>query len=108
MADAIAEHAFGGEVTKARAVTIARTESVAAMSRGGLLGAKDVRDRLGMTVKKAWLTAGMDARPLHLQAEAAGFVDLESDFGVGAEQPGGLGIAGEDVNCRCTLVYEAQ
>ena len=99
VADAIAEHAFGGEVTKTRAVTIARTESVAAMSRGGLLGAKDVRDRLGMTVKKAWLTAGMDARPLHLQAEAAGFVDLESDFGVGAEQPGGFGIAGEDVNC---------
>ena len=108
VADAIAEHAFGGEVTKTRAVTIARTESVAAMSRGGLLGAKDVRDRLGMTVKKAWLTAGMDARPLHLQAEAAGFVDLESDFGVGAEQPGGFGIAGENVNCRCTLVYEAQ
>jgi len=107
-AQAIADYAFGGDITEARAMLIARTESVAAMSRGGLLGAKDVEKRLGLSVKKAWLTAGTDARPLHLQAEAAGFVPLDSDFGVGAQHPGGFGTAGQNANCRCSLVYEAR
>jgi HK97 family phage portal protein len=107
-AQAIADYAFGGDITEARAILIARTESVTAMSRGGLLGAKDVEKRLGLSVQKAWLTAGNDARPLHLQAEAAGFVPLDSDFGVGAQHPGGFGIAGQDANCRCALVYEAK
>ncbi len=107
IAERIRERAFGGEITKARAITIARTESLTAMSEGGLIGARRVADDTGLAVTKSWITAGNDARGLHLAAEAAGPVPLDSDFGVGAQHPGGFGIAAEDINCRCTLVYDA-
>ena len=99
VADAVREYAFDGQITKHRAFTIARTESMAAMNEGGLYGARAVERDLGLTVKKMWLTAGGDARSLHLQAEAAGWVALDSDFGVGADAPGSFGIAGQDINC---------
>lgn len=107
VADAIMEQGFGPEFTANRAITIARTESLMAMNEGGLIGARNTAAELGLSVRKAWETAGNDARPLHLAAQAAGWQPLDSDFGVGAEYPGGFGDAGEDVNCRCSLVYEA-
>lgn len=107
VADAIVDQGFGAEFTANRAITIARTESLMAMNEGGLIGARKTADELGLSVRKAWETAGNDARRLHLAAQAAGWQPLDSDFGVGAEYPGGFGDAGEDINCRCALVYEA-
>jgi len=99
VADAILSQGFGDAFTAQRAITIARTESLMALNEGGLIGAKNTADELGLTVRKAWETAGADARPLHLAAQAAGWQPLDSDFGVGAQFPGGFGIASEDINC---------
>lgn len=107
VADAILAQGFGPEFTANRAILIARTESLSAMNEGGLIGARNTSEELGLTVRKAWETAGVDARPLHLAAEAAGWQPLDSDFGVGAEFPGGFGDPSNDCNCRCALVYEA-
>ena len=105
----VLEQVFGGDATKYRALMIARTESIGAMNEGQLIGAKAAKDDLGLTVRKAWVTAGDgDVRPEHSEAEAEGAIPVDAVFAVGAEAPGMFGDPGMDINCRCTLVYEAE
>lgn len=89
-----------------RLETIARTESVRSVNGGTLLAYKQSE----VVNKKTWL-AGLDhrTRESHLAAHAryqAEPIGLEEDFEVGGGKgpaPGQIGIAEEDINCRCTI-----
>lgn len=84
--------------------TIARTETLRAYSGGSQLAAKQT----GLELDKTWLTA-LDERVRKSHAAAHGqTVGLDDDFRVGGASgpgPGLMGVAGEDINCRCTVVY---
>lgn len=82
--------------------TIARTETIGAANGGTLLA----WDQSGLDLDKAWLAA-LDDRTRESHAEAHGqVVGLKENFSVGAGEgpaPGQIGIAEEDINCRCTM-----
>lgn len=85
---------------------IARTETVGALNGGTLEGYK----QSGLPVKKAWL-AELDqrTRDTHVQAHndyQSTPIPVDDDFIVGAgagQAPGQIGLAEEDINCRCTI-----
>lgn len=87
--------------------TIARTEVVGAANGGTLLAWKQ-SDVVG---GKAWLAA-LDERTRDSHREAHeqyndNPIPLTADFKVGEGRgpaPGQLGVASEDINCRCTMV----
>jgi len=86
---------------------IARTEINRAANGGTLAGWR----QSGVVRGKAWLAA-LDARTRdsHLQAHdtyQSYPIPVEQNFRVGGgagPAPGQIGIAGEDINCRCTIV----
>ena len=88
------------ENAKTRAITISRTETIAASNRG----AQDRYQKEGVQ-KKEWFSAP-DARPTHLEANGQ-TVGINDNFRVGAGSgpgPGQIGLPEEDINCRCTIL----
>lgn len=99
------------------AETIARTETVGALTEGSLMGAKAAADT-GIDVKKQWL-ATFDGRERESHARAhdryqANPIPLHASFTVGgvdftspANPTGGRtrASAAETINCRCAMTY---
>ena len=81
---------------------IARTEAIRAQNGGTLEAWK----QSGVVESKTWLAA-LDERTRETHIEAHGqTVPINADFIVGAGQgpaPGQIGIAEEDIQCRCTM-----
>lgn len=92
------------DATQRRAEVIARTEVVSAFNSGGLAAAK----ASGVVTGKTWLSA-LDTRVRDSHAEAHGqTVGIDEDFTVGSGSgpaPGDLGVAEEDIQCRCTMTW---
>lgn len=82
--------------------TIARTEVVGASNGGTLEAWKQSQ----IVETKVWLAA-LDARTRDTHIEAHGqTVPIDEDFTVGGGKgpaPGQIGIAEEDINCRCSM-----
>lgn len=101
--------ATGSEYWRGRAVTVARTETLAAVNGGAYFGAvRDAAERGDPAPFKAWLsTADARTRPTHVAADGQRTL-LTSPFTVGGAQllfPGDpRGPAHEVINCRCTLL----
>jgi len=96
------------EADTARAETIARTEVVGASN----WATREAQRVSGVVEKRAWVaTRDGRERTSHrdLDGKEAGldepfrFVSGDNE-GKPVEYPGGSGIAGEDINCRCTTV----
>lgn len=87
---------------RSSAQTIARTETNIAYTESTLQSYK----QSGVVYGKRWLAA-MDERTRETHVEAHGqTVGIDEDFDVGdgtGEGPGLIGIAEEDINCRCTI-----
>jgi HK97 family phage portal protein len=89
-----------------RVEMIARTETVGASTGGSL----EAWDQTGVVSHKTWLAA-LDhrTRGTHIQAHKdyqAEPIPMKQDFVVGngsGPGPGMLGVAEEDINCRCTM-----
>jgi uncharacterized protein YoaH (UPF0181 family) len=105
IAKRIREDVFGGEITKARATTIARTETIGALSEGEFIAAEES----GVIRSKEWLTQG-DSRVRHSHEEIDGQKQpLHAAFSNGLQYPGDQkGEADEVINCRCSLLYHDQ
>jgi hypothetical protein len=92
-----------------RALTVARTETLRAMSQGHL-DAFDRAEDLGVKQRKIWI-ATMDARtrPDHFAMDGVAAND-EGIFtfpdGVQTEAPHLSGTAHQDINCRCDFLVE--
>ena len=92
---------------RASALRIARTESTRALNLGASQSFKSAAAE-GIRVKKKWLPAALpNVRPAH---QALGEMDpipvhdqWEID-GETADSPGSFGVAGLDINCRCTII----
>jgi HK97 family phage portal protein len=89
-----------------RSLRVARTESATATNRGNL----EAYMQTGLVERKEWLSAG-DARSSHLNAAAKyqgdGAIPINEDFileGGSGPCPGNIGVAAEDINCRCALM----
>jgi hypothetical protein len=106
-----------GDRIRSSAETIARTETVGALTEGSLMGARDAA-ATGLDVRKQWL-ATFDGREREEHAQAhdiyqASPIALDDVFIVGGVQftspgnPVGFGGAAEaaqSINCRCALTY---
>jgi HK97 family phage portal protein len=106
-----------GDRIRSSAETIARTETVGALTEGSLMGARDAA-ATGLDVRKQWL-ATFDGREREEHAQAhdiyqASPIALDDVFVVGGVQftspgnPVGFGGAAEaaqSINCRCALTY---
>ena len=96
-----------GAFSPSRALRIARTEATKAVNAGAIQAYK-AAGRTGVKVERQWLTArdGL-VRNTH-QTMDGQTRDLRKNFdspsGASAPHPGGFGVAGEDINCRCTVV----
>ena len=93
-----------------RAMTIARTETLTAVSAGQELKRTQVLDELpelGKTMKKAWLNAQDNkVRHSHVMTDDEGPIDHDEKFSNGLMYPREKGgPASEVINCRCTVVY---
>ena len=94
-----------------RARTIARTEATRSVN-GAAVEAYKVAEKYGLTVNKQWLSSRDDkVRPSHQELDATAAIDSNSYFEttfesaiVQADSPGTFGIAGMDINCRCTVL----
>ena len=91
---------------KVRSLRIAQTEVQGAVNFGSLEGYR----QSGVVEGKEW-AAGPDARETHLEAERTysgdGAIPLHEDFQVGMGRgpaPGNIGLAEEDINCRCAIL----
>ena len=108
--------ALRGEFSKVynSAVRIVRTETHRARQMGNALNYDKTKasfERLGIKRDKKW-SATLDARTRPSHGSADGLLANEDGlfqvFGVSTEAPGLTGIAGEDINCRCTAVSEVE
>lgn len=94
---------------KYRAPLIARTETISSMNRADLEAIDQMN--LSDSLLKHWLTAGDEnVRETHQAAgkEYEDGIPVDEDFEVGGdtmEHPGGGAIAGENINCRCSMYY---
>lgn len=93
-----------GDRIRSSATTIARTETNGATNGGAIIAAQDS----GVVQGKTWVAALDErTRDTHLEAHDQ-TVALDQDFTVGAgvgPSPGQIGIAEEDINCRCFLNF---
>jgi uncharacterized protein with gpF-like domain len=99
-----------GNMTTARAQTIARTESAAALGHGEQAEMEATAAELGADIRKTW-TATEDAHTRESHADADGqTVPLDETFTVGGAElmfPGDPdGPPEEIINCRCVVVHE--
>lgn len=104
IAKLIQESTFG-EITKTRAQTIARTETVGALNAGEMASAH----QSGVMRSKTWVHQRVgQSRPNHRAIDGV-TLDIGAAFNlgsVGAQHPHAPGLpAREVVNCRCTLTY---
>lgn len=99
-----------GPIADGRATMIARTEVIGASNGGKVLAWK----QSGVVTGKRWLasTSHMGAddpnpvRDSHVEAHGQE-VGIDEDFTVGSGEgkaPGQIGLAEEDINCRCTML----
>jgi HK97 family phage portal protein len=92
-----------GDRIRSSSEVIARTETIGALNGGTQLA----WEQSGVVAGKEWLSA-LDERTRETHLSAHGQrVRLNEDFTVGGgsgPQPGAIGIASEDVNCRCSMV----
>lgn len=99
----------GSDYWKNRAVTVARTETMAAVNAGAYAGAlRDAAERGDPAPFKVWLaTEDTRTRPTHHEADRQRTL-LSEPFRVGGAQllyPGDpRGPAQEVINCRCTFL----
>lgn len=95
---------FSGEISSARARTIARTETGNAASYAQDLGAKES----GIEYRKEWVPVDDGAtRQGHLGIEPVGKDELFLVNGELMEHPNDPnGSAGNVINCRCVCIYE--
>lgn len=101
LAKRIRDDVFGGEITKARATMIARTETIGALNQGEAVAAAES----GIIRSKSWLSQG-DARVRDGHAIDDETVPLDGFFSNGLEYPGDeRGDAANVINCRCTVLY---
>jgi len=86
------------------AEVIARTEVIGAENGGMLLGWK----QSDIVKGKTWLATMSDGRTRESHVDAHGqTVDIDEDFEVGegsGPAPGQIGLAEEDIQCRCTMM----
>jgi len=95
-----------GDRIRSTPETISRTEVNRASNGGKLLA----YEQSGVDPKKGWLAALDDrTRDTHLEAHRKyqeNPIGLDEDFEVGSGSgpaPGDIGVAEEDINCRCTI-----
>jgi HK97 family phage portal protein len=92
-----------GERIASSSEVIARTEVVGA-SNGGIL---EAWRQSGVVAEKIWISALIPGRTRESHFAAHGqTVPLDADFLVGGGSgpaPGQIGLAGEDINCLCTM-----
>ncbi|WP_117168865.1 phage minor head protein [Paraliobacillus sediminis] len=89
-----------------KAITIAQTEGHRVRS-SGTLASMERGEKLGIDIKKQWLSSGDGStRDSHQELDGV-VIDLDEDFegenGSGSA-PGMLGSASEDINCRCEMI----
>ena len=103
VAERIRTEAFDGEVSRHRATTIARTETVGALNEGAWVGATTS----AVMQSKKWLSQEDGrVRDSHVTAAAEGWLALGTAFSNGLRYPHEPGApADEVVNCRCALLY---
>jgi len=96
------EDATFGKIAGSRAKTIARTETIGALSAGEFAAAV----QSGVMRSKTWVTQDDDrVRASHEQLEGM-TLDIGAAFPNGLRYPHDpLGSAAERVNCRCSLLY---
>lgn len=106
-----------GDRIRSSAETIARTETIGALTEGSLTAAKEAAGT-GLDVKKQWL-ASFDGRERETHAQAHEVyqrepIELNDSFlvgGVAFESPGNptggrtRSSAAESINCRCSMTY---
>jgi 8-oxo-dGTP pyrophosphatase MutT (NUDIX family) len=96
-------------LTDAQAMTVARTEVMAAMNGGQYAQMRHLAEWGELTVTKRWeATSDSKTRPSHQQAHGQER-ELDQAFQVGARTlrfPGAPEGHGEAVNCRCTVLYD--
>jgi SPP1 gp7 family putative phage head morphogenesis protein len=86
---------------KSSAETIARTEVIGGLNGGALESAK----ASGVVKAKKWLAAiDTMTRDSHIATHGEE-VPLDDNFSLGGPAPGQIGIAEEDINCRCTVTF---
>jgi hypothetical protein len=96
-----------------RTMRIVRTEEHRATNVASNMAhqeAADAAERLGIEVKKVWRHYAVgDYRDNHADILDGQVADKDGLFhlnGLSAEYPGGFGVPGEDINCRCTVTTE--
>jgi HK97 family phage portal protein len=110
IAKRIREDVFGGEITKARATVIARTESIAALSEGEFIAAEES----GIIRSKEWLDEGDERVRQPPKSEFNHAIGgekqpLHARFSNGLMYPGDPnGEAGNVIQCRCGVLYHDQ
>ena len=94
------------EKSLAKARTIARTETLTAVSLGQAAAMDNAKEVLGPELRKAWISADDgDVRDSHTQAQEAGAIPADDAFPNGLNFPRDpAGGPEETINCRCTLV----
>lgn len=99
-----------GDVAKNKAYRIARTEGHR-VQQEATYDAQIQAKKEGAEVVKQWV-AITDSRTREAHAELDGkIVEVEDEFvhsGHKALYPGGFGVAGLDINCRCRIVQRAK
>lgn len=98
-----------GDRIRSSAETIARTETIGALNGGSIQGAQ----QSGVSTNKTWIAAlDQRTRETHIDAHEryqAQSIDMMADFEVGdgaGQAPGQIGLAEEDINCRCTIGWD--
>jgi uncharacterized protein with gpF-like domain len=99
-----------GKMTTARAETIARTETAAALGHGEQAEMEATAAELGADIRKTWTATEDDhTRESHMDADGQ-TVPLDESFTVGGADlmfPGDPdGPPEEIINCRCVVVHE--
>lgn len=99
-----------GRIPKNNAMRIVRTESHRIQIQAAADAQRKARDN-GADVVKQWdSTLDKNTRKHHKELDGQ-IRELDDEFEVGglkAMQPGGFGIPGEDINCRCALLQRAR
>lgn len=101
-----------GEISKSRAVLIARTEATTASNLGKEQGAKSWLAEQGQKGYKQWLGREDSKERLTHVVLNNRIIPIDDDFEVGVElakQPGDTRLsADERCNCRCTTLYMSE
>lgn len=102
--------ATSGDIAKARALTIARTEGTRAASKGHRLASDAWKKQTGQNQYKQWIPiVDNRTRPDHLEMDNTLPIPEDDKFNVGGspmDAPGDVNApADETINCRCRAVF---